>query len=101
MAPDEIGRNGINAQEKSRMKRRGTTRYLMVRGLGRTGGFGKKFPNPQCVIECYFIARSAGRIGSLRILLPVAAKIALHTAGAAGGRPGSPMPPTGSGLGTV
>ena len=30
--------------------------------------------------------------GSVRIRLPVAAKIALHTAGAAAGRPGSPKP---------
>lgn len=30
--------------------------------------------------------------GSVRMRLPVAAKIALHTAGAAAGRPGSPKP---------
>src|ERR1700674_853558 len=34
-------------------------------------------------------------IGRLRIRLPVAAKIALHRAGAIGGTPGSPTPPRG------
>ncbi len=34
-------------------------------------------------------------IGSERIRLPVAAKIALHSAGAMGGKPGSPTPPNG------
>jgi hypothetical protein len=34
-------------------------------------------------------------IGSERIRLPVAAKIALHNAGAMGGKPGSPTPPNG------
>src|SRR5438128_1315814 len=34
-------------------------------------------------------------IGSERIRLPVAAKIALHSAGAMGGTPGSPTPPNG------
>ena len=34
-------------------------------------------------------------IGSRRIRLPVAAKIALHSAGAIGGTPGSPTPPSG------
>ena len=37
--------------------------------------------------------RSSARIGSRRTRLPVAAKIALHTAGATVGTPGSPMPP--------
>jgi hypothetical protein len=32
-------------------------------------------------------------MGSLRMRLPVAAKIALQIAGAIGGVPGSPMPP--------
>src|SRR6266566_651405 len=40
-------------------------------------------------------------IGKLRILFPVAAKIALHTAGAVGGTEGSPIPPNVSVLGTV
>jgi hypothetical protein len=42
-------------------------------------------------------ARSAASsvIGSERIRLPVAAKIALHSAGAMGGKPGSPTPPNG------
>src|SRR2546427_2990090 len=35
------------------------------------------------------------RIGKRRILLPVAAKIALHNAGGIGGTPGSPTPPIG------
>ena len=34
-------------------------------------------------------------IGRLRMRLPVAAKIALHSAGAIGGTPGSPTPPSG------
>ena len=40
-------------------------------------------------------------IGSFLIRFPVAAKIALHTAGAIGGTPGSPAPPWGSLLGTM
>src|SRR5216684_5246797 len=46
-------------------------------------------------------ARSSARMGSRRIGLPVAAKIALQTAGAIGGVPGSPAPPGGSLLGTM
>jgi hypothetical protein len=41
------------------------------------------------------------RMGSLRTRLPVAAKIALATAGAAHGTPGSPMPPGFSSLRTT
>jgi hypothetical protein len=40
-------------------------------------------------------------IGSRRTGFPVAAKIALHTAGAMGGVPGSPIPPCFSVLGTM
>ena len=46
-------------------------------------------------------ARSSARMGNRRIGLPVAAEIALHTAGAIGGVPGSPTPPGGSLLGTM
>src|SRR2546422_597607 len=45
-----------------------------------------------------YARRSAGPIGSFRIRVPVAAKIALATAGAIGGVPGSPTPPGGSAL---
>src|SRR6266550_5693701 len=40
-------------------------------------------------------------IGNRRIRFPVRAKIALHTAGAIGGVPGSPTPPCESLLGTM
>src|SRR6266576_6108284 len=40
-------------------------------------------------------------IGSFLTLFPVATKIALHTAGAIGGVPGSPTPPCESVLGTM
>src|ERR1035437_4020782 len=43
----------------------------------------------------------SGRMGRLRTLFPVAAKIALATAGAIGGVPGSPTPPCFSVLGTM
>lgn len=46
-------------------------------------------------------ARSAWFIGSVLTLFPVAAKIALTTAGAIGGVPGSPTPPGASWLGTT
>src|SRR2546430_11212088 len=46
-------------------------------------------------------ARSSARMGNRRIGLPVAAKIALHTAGAIGGGPGSPAPPGASLLGMM
>ncbi len=39
--------------------------------------------------------------GSDRMRLPVAAKIALHSAGANGGSPGSPTPPGGASLSTM
>src|SRR5438034_3048187 len=39
------------------------------------------------------LCNSSGRIGSFRMRLPVAAKMALVTAGASGGTPGSPIPP--------
>src|SRR3989442_12735391 len=39
---------------------------------------------------------SWSRIGRRRMRLPVAAKIALHNAGAIGGTPGSPTPPSGA-----
>src|SRR3989441_7837392 len=39
---------------------------------------------------------SWSRIGRCRMRLPVAAKIALHNAGAIGGTPGSPTPPSGA-----
>jgi hypothetical protein len=41
------------------------------------------------------------RIGSLRMRLPLAAKMAFATAGAAGGTPGSPTPVGCSMLGTM
>src|SRR5256886_13150539 len=41
-------------------------------------------------------ALSWSRIGRRRMRLPVAAKIALHSAGAIGGPPGSPTPPSGA-----
>ena len=41
------------------------------------------------------------RIGSWRIRLPVAAKMALQMAGAIGGTPGSPTPAGGASLGTM
>src|SRR5258706_14110494 len=41
-------------------------------------------------------ADSWSAIGRLRMRLPVAAKIALHRAGAIGGTPGSPAPPSGT-----
>ena len=37
-------------------------------------------------------------IGNVRMRLPVAANSALHSAGDAGGNPGSPSPPTGASL---
>src|SRR6266849_10192954 len=46
-------------------------------------------------------ARSSARMGSRRIGLPVAAKMALHTAGAIGGVPGSPTPPGASPLSII
>src|SRR6266852_7770417 len=45
--------------------------------------------------------KSAARIGSRRMRLPVAAKMAFPRAAAMGGTPGSPQPPGGSVLGTM
>src|SRR5579864_1841781 len=49
----------------------------------------------------YAFFRSVARIGSRRIRFPVAAKIALATAGATLGTPGSPTPAIFSLLGTI
>src|ERR1700722_20272479 len=48
-----------------------------------------------------FYAKSSGRIGSLRRRLPVAAKMALATAGIMVGVLASPMPPGAAWLGTM
>src|ERR1700686_1853036 len=46
-------------------------------------------------------AKPARLNGNSRTRLPVAAKIALQSAGAKGGRPGSPIPAGGASLGTM
>jgi hypothetical protein len=55
------------------------------------------------VVPLVFLSRCAdqSRMGSARILVPVAAKTAFATAGAMAGSPGSPVPVGGSVLGTV
>ena len=45
--------------------------------------------------ECLLKKYQVNRIGNFLILFPIAANIALHTAGAQGGTPTSPTPPTG------
>src|SRR5262245_4652343 len=55
------------------------------------GGEGRRY-------ACF---RSSARIGSRRMRRPVSVKIALATAGATGGTPGSPTPPILSVLGTM
>jgi len=52
-------------------------------------------------LSTYACFRSSGLMGSLRMRFPVAAKIALHTAGESGGKAGSPMPPIESVLGMM
>ena len=47
---------------------------------------------PLLLVACVHHTSSSGRIGSCRLRFLVAAKIALHTAGAIGGVPGSPIP---------
>src|SRR5713226_817072 len=54
---------------------------------------------PQTQSGCY--ARPALERGNSRMRLLVAAKIALHKAGAKGGNPGSPIPAGGASLGTM
>src|ERR1043166_4534974 len=61
-----------------------------ARALARANGFGDAQAS-----------RSAARIGSRRMRLPVAAKIALATAGATAGTGGSPTPKAGSALGAT
>lgn len=48
-------------------------------------------PPSHCVLQPFAAARSNG---NFRSRMPVAAKMALATAGPIGGTPGSPMPPT-------
>ena len=65
-----------------------------------TSGRIARLPGPSIPTAANFIlkkrerrqARSSGRIGRRRMRLPVPAKMALQTAGAITGRPGSPMP---------
>ena len=52
-------------------------------------------------VLCGYAFRSALETGSSRMRLPVAAKIALHKAGANGGTPGSPTPAGGAVLSTM
>ena len=54
-----------------------------------------------CSLLPHDVLNSPARIGSLLILFPVAAKTAFPTAGAIGGTPGSPTPPSGSWLGVM
>jgi hypothetical protein len=49
-----------------------------------------------CGSRNHAFLNSSGMIGKRRMRLPVAAKIALATAGASGGTPGSPTPPAGA-----
>jgi hypothetical protein len=50
-----------------------------------------------CSLHAYYAAfNDAGSMGSARIRFPVAAKMALQSAGAMGGTPGSPTPPGGA-----
>ena len=49
-------------------------------------------PGPLLLVARTHHASSSGRIGSRRMRFLVAAKIALQTAGAIGGMPGSPIP---------
>ena len=56
---------------------------------------------PERMHADFRLLRSSGRIGSRRSRLPVAAKIALATAGATGGTPGSPTPPILSVVSTI
>ncbi len=80
-------------------KKEGPSRIWLTQNrqrVGLTPSFAAILPR-----LAYLPARSSARIGSRRIRFPAAAKIALHTAGAAGGTPGSPTPPGASWLSTI
>ena len=64
-----------------------TIRENAFQAMTGEGGGRPAAPSPQAQLRSWFFS------GSERIRLPVAAKIALQTAGAIGGTPGSPMPP--------
>src|SRR3989475_676872 len=74
------------------------TRVYIVGGPEPPGGVGEPGVPPFAPALCNAIFAATGK----RIRrLPVAAKIALHSAGANGGTPGSPTPPGGSGPPTM
>ena len=56
------------------------------------GGAGEDGAANNCKRDPHDHFKSSPMIGSVRTRLPVAAKMALHTAGAAAGSPGSPSP---------
>jgi len=62
-------------------------------GADSAGGRqGSRLPGPLLLVARTHHTSSSARIGSCRMRFLVAAKIALHTAGAIGGVPGSPVP---------
>ena len=104
---DVAGRRGDDGRRPSRARSETTRRGRSRRPAGSTGssrfiGFRRRpsafasaiasSPGTDARGSQAFL-RSSGRIGSRRSRLPVAAKIALATAGATGGTPGSPTPP--------
>src|ERR1700692_562209 len=67
--------------------------YLILNSFGRKRR--RRVRPPQIERRSWFVT------GSARMRWPVAAKIALHKAGASGGTGGSPTPPQKSPLGTI
>ena len=92
---------GVGSQNKGWRRKRCTARAVLFSGqsawpFARPGAI----PTSSSQLPSSY-ANSSARIGNCRILFPVAAKIALHTAGAMPGVLASPIPPGAAWLGTI
>jgi len=86
--PTDLGAELITVQKDSSQHRASFGKWSPADGYGEIEALS---------VRCRHARRStSGTIGNLRSRLPVAAKIALATAGAMPEVPGSPMPPASS-----
>src|ERR1700732_639367 len=105
------GQHAVNLQKCcARGRGVGFCRSLRAQRTREQHGDGGASKNPQTVLNVAqgshdlapaVSANSLARIGSRRMRFPVAAKIALASAGATGGTPGSPTPVGFTVLGTM
>jgi NAD(P)-dependent dehydrogenase (short-subunit alcohol dehydrogenase family) len=88
--------SGIGAIYADRLAKRGYDLILVARNQSRLAALAQRLRD-----ETSRSVNAAGLIGSFRRRLPVAAKIALATAGTTAEVPSSPIPPGGLKLSTA